>query len=276
MVVNAPTSNIAQRRRARGRPAAGLRPQHRAGQRRAEERGSGSARKYTGVELADKIVGVVGLGRIGMLVAQRLSAFGVKLIAYDPYVQPARAAQMGVRMVALDELLAESRLHHRPPAQDPRDRRPDRRRGAAQGQADRAHHQRRPRRHRRRGRRSYDAIEDGRVAGAGLDVFAKEPCTDSPLFALEQRRRHPAPGRLAPTRRRRRPASPSRSRCGWRWPASSCPTRSTCRAASIAEDVRPVLAAGREARPRSPRALAGGAGRRRSTSRCSARSPSTT
>ena len=46
--------------------------------------------------------------RIGLLVAQRLSAFGVELIAYDPYVQPARAAQLGVRMVTLDELLAES------------------------------------------------------------------------------------------------------------------------------------------------------------------------
>ena len=64
--------------------------------------------KYTGVELADKVVGVVGLGRIGMLVAQRLSAFGVTLIAYDPFVQPARAAQMGIRMVSLDELLADS------------------------------------------------------------------------------------------------------------------------------------------------------------------------
>ena len=40
--------------------------------------------------------------------AQRLSAFGVKLIAYDPYVQPARAAQLGIRLVTLDELLAES------------------------------------------------------------------------------------------------------------------------------------------------------------------------
>ena len=38
-------------------------------------------------------LGIVGLGRIGLLVAQRLSAFGVKLVAYDPYVQPARAAQ---------------------------------------------------------------------------------------------------------------------------------------------------------------------------------------
>ena len=64
--------------------------------------------KWTGVEIADKVVGVVGLGRIGVLFAQRMSAFGVKLLAYDPYVQPARAAQIGVRLVGLDELLRES------------------------------------------------------------------------------------------------------------------------------------------------------------------------
>ena len=39
------------------------------------------------------------------------------------------------------------------------------------------------------------ALKEGRVAGAGLDVYANEPCTDSPLFGLEQRGRHPAPGR---------------------------------------------------------------------------------
>ena len=51
-------------------------------------------------------VGIVGLGRIGVLVAQRLSSFGMRVIAYDPYVQAGRAAQMGVRLVGLDDLLA--------------------------------------------------------------------------------------------------------------------------------------------------------------------------
>ena len=64
--------------------------------------------KWTGVEVADKTVGVVGLGRIGVLFAQRMSAFGVRLLAYDPYVQPARAAQIGVKLVTLEELLRES------------------------------------------------------------------------------------------------------------------------------------------------------------------------
>ena len=74
----------------------------------ALRRGAGSARRWTGVEVADKTVGVVGLGRIGVLFAQRMSAFGTRLIAYDPYISPARAAQIGVRLVTLEELLRES------------------------------------------------------------------------------------------------------------------------------------------------------------------------
>src|SRR5690606_38149114 len=64
--------------------------------------------RFTGVELFDKTLGVLGLGRVGVLVAQRLAAFGMKVIAYDPYVQPGRAAQMGVRLVPLEELLTTS------------------------------------------------------------------------------------------------------------------------------------------------------------------------
>lgn len=141
--------------------------------------------KYTGVELADKVVGVVGLGRIGMLVAQRLSAFGVKLIAYDPYVQPARAAQMGIRMVDLDELLRTSDFItvHLPKTPEtvgligaealdkvkPSVRIINAARGGIVDEA-----------------ALYDALVAGKVAGAGIDVWAKEPCTDSPLMDLEQ------------------------------------------------------------------------------------------
>src|SRR5699024_482464 len=64
--------------------------------------------RFVGVEVQGKTVGVVGLGRIGVLFAQRMAAFGTRLIAYDPYVQPARAAQLGVRLVGLEELLRES------------------------------------------------------------------------------------------------------------------------------------------------------------------------
>src|SRR5262249_46355369 len=63
---------------------------------------------FTGVELNGKTVGVVGLGKIGQLVAQRLTAFGTKIIAFDPYVAPARAAQLGIELVTLDELLGRA------------------------------------------------------------------------------------------------------------------------------------------------------------------------
>ena len=62
--------------------------------------------QFTGVEIADKTVGVVGLGRIGQLFAARIAAFGTTVIAYDPYLQPARAAALGVRLVDLPTLLA--------------------------------------------------------------------------------------------------------------------------------------------------------------------------
>jgi len=183
MVVNAPTSNIVSAAElavalllacARNVVPANS----------ALHRGEWKRSKYTGVELADKVVGVVGLGRIGILVAQRLSAFGVRLIAYDPYVQPARAAQLGIRMVSLDDLLAESDFItvHLPKTKEtigligdaelhkvkPTVRIINAARGGIVDE-----------------QALYQAIVDGRVAGAGLDVYAKEPCTDSPLFTLE-------------------------------------------------------------------------------------------
>ncbi len=184
MVVNAPTSNIVSAAElavalllASARnvvPAAA-----------ALANGEWKRSKYTGVEVADKVVGVVGLGRIGVLVAQRLSAFGVKLIAYDPYVQPARAAQLGVRMVSLDDLLAEADFItvHLPKTPE-----------TVGLIGDEALHKVKPTVHIINAARGgivdeaalYQALVDGRVAGAGLDVFNKEPCTDSPLFTLEQ------------------------------------------------------------------------------------------
>jgi len=64
--------------------------------------------KWEGVELHGKTLGVVGLGRIGALVAQRALAFGMRLCAYDPYVSADRARHMGVELMALDELVAEA------------------------------------------------------------------------------------------------------------------------------------------------------------------------
>jgi D-3-phosphoglycerate dehydrogenase len=140
--------------------------------------------RYTGVELYEKTVGVVGLGRIGVLVAQRLSAFGMHVIAYDPFVQAGRAAQMGVRLVSLDELLAQSDFMsvHLPKTPETvgligeeqlAEVKPNlvlvnaARGGIVDEQA------------------LYNALKEGRIAAAGLDVFATEPCTDSPLFEFE-------------------------------------------------------------------------------------------
>src|SRR3954471_10538611 len=140
--------------------------------------------KYTGVELQGKTVGVVGLGRIGVLFAQRMAAFGTRLIAYDPYIQPARAAHLGVRLAGLDELLRESDFIsvHLPKTPEtlgllgekelatvkPGVRIINAARGGLIDEEALA-----------------EALREGRVAGAGLDVFVTEPATSSPLFQFD-------------------------------------------------------------------------------------------
>ncbi len=184
MVVNAPTSNIVSA----AELAVGLllaSARHIAPANASLKAGAWKRSLYTGVELADKVVGIVGLGRIGQLVAQRLSAFGVTLIAYDPFVQPARAAQMNVAMVSLDELLARADFIsvHLPKTPE-----------TVGLLGSEAFQKVKPTVHVINAARGgivdeqalADAIREGRVAGAGIDVFAKEPCTDSPLFALDQ------------------------------------------------------------------------------------------
>src|SRR3712207_963911 len=107
MVVNAPQSNVisaAEHAIALLLAVARRVPNADASLRHGEWKRS----KFTGVELAGKTAGIVGLGRIGVLVAQRLSAFGMRLVAYDPYVPAGRAAQMGVRLLPLDEVLQEA------------------------------------------------------------------------------------------------------------------------------------------------------------------------
>jgi len=183
MVVNAPTSNIVSAAElAVGLMLAAAR--HIAPASAALRNGEWKRSKYTGIELYGKTVGIVGLGRIGVLVAQRLSAFGMKVIAYDPYVQAGRAAQMGVRLVTLDELLSDSDFMsvHLPKTPETvgligveqlAKARPSlvlvnaARGGIVDEQA------------------LHSALKEGRIAAAGVDVFAKEPCTDSPLFELE-------------------------------------------------------------------------------------------
>ncbi|MGV9856463.1 phosphoglycerate dehydrogenase [Streptomyces sp. NPDC003442] len=183
MVVNAPTSNIVTAAElacglliatARNIPQANT----------ALKNGEWKRGKYTGVELSEKTLGVVGLGRIGVLVAQRMSAFGMKVVAYDPYVQPARAAQLGVELLSLDELLEVSDFItvHLPKTPE-----------TVGLIGDEALHKVKPEVRIVNAARGgivdeqalASALKEGRVAAAGLDVFAQEPCTDSPLFEFD-------------------------------------------------------------------------------------------
>lgn len=183
MVVNAPTSNIVSAAELAVAlmlaAARNVSPAH-----AALKDGVWARSKYSGIELYEKTAAIVGLGRIGVLVAQRLSAFGMKVIAYDPYVQAGRAAQMGVRLVDLDTLMAEADFLtvHLPKTPETvgligEDALSKAKKelvvvnAARGGIVDED--------------ALYAALKEGRIAAAGLDVYAKEPCTDSPLFTLD-------------------------------------------------------------------------------------------
>ncbi|MBD8584870.1 phosphoglycerate dehydrogenase [Frigoribacterium sp. CFBP 8766] len=183
MVVNAPTSNIISAAEltighilslARHIPAA----------HSALAQGQWKRSKYTGVELFEKTVGIVGLGRIGALITARLQAFGVNVVAYDPYVTPARAQQLGVTLLSLDELLATADFVtiHMPKtaettgmigldqmkAMKPTAFVVNVARGGLIDEDD-----------------LYTALTTGEIAGAGLDVFVSEPPVDQKLLGLE-------------------------------------------------------------------------------------------
>ncbi|MEJ3657020.1 phosphoglycerate dehydrogenase [Actinomycetes bacterium KLBMP 9759] len=184
MVVNAPTSNIVSAAEhavalllatARHIPAADA--SLRAGQWKRSS--------YSGVELSGKTVGVIGLGKIGQLVAQRLAAFDVELVAYDPYVAPARAAQLGIELLTLEELLQRSDVIsiHLPKTAETlgligKDQLALTKQGVLIVNAARG------------GLIDEDALAEsvrsGHVGGAGIDVYLTEPTTSSPLFELPQ------------------------------------------------------------------------------------------
>lgn len=184
LVVNAPTSNIhsaAEHALALMLSAARQIPAADATLREHTWKRS----KFNGTEIYGKTVGVVGLGRIGQLVAQRLAAFGTHVIAYDPYVPPARAAQLGIELLSLDDLLprADFISVHLPKTPETagllgKEALAKTKPGviivnaARGGLIDEA--------------ALAEAIKSGHVRGAGLDVFSTEPCTDSPLFDLPE------------------------------------------------------------------------------------------
>src|ERR671917_1573293 len=107
MVVNAPESNIvsaAEHTMALLLAQARNVPQAHA----ALTDGRWERSKWEGVELADKTLGIAGLGRIGKLVADRARGFGMRLIAFDPFVSAERGRQLGVELLPLDQVVAES------------------------------------------------------------------------------------------------------------------------------------------------------------------------
>jgi len=141
--------------------------------------------KWNGVELADKTLGVIGLGRIGKLVAQRCLAFGMRLIAYDPFVSDDAARRINVELVTLDELVGRADFVTLHLAKTPdtigligKDLLAKAKPGiriinvARGGIVDEE--------------ALAEAIRSGQVAGAALDVFDEEPCLDSPVFELDE------------------------------------------------------------------------------------------
>jgi D-3-phosphoglycerate dehydrogenase / 2-oxoglutarate reductase len=184
MVVNAPTSNIVS---AAEHAVALLlaTARHITAADATLRQGQWKRSSFTGVELNGKTVGIVGLGKIGQLVAQRLAAFGVDLIAYDPYVAPARAAQLGIELTDLEDLLrrADAISIHLPKTPDTlgligKDQLAITKKGVLIVNAARG------------GLVDEDALAEavrsGHVGGAGIDVYVTEPTTSSPLFELPQ------------------------------------------------------------------------------------------
>ncbi|MCI2959091.1 phosphoglycerate dehydrogenase [Agromyces atrinae] len=182
MVVNAPTSNIISAAEltvghilslARHIPAAHA----------ALAQGQWKRSAYTGTELYEKTIGIIGLGRIGALIAARLQAFGTEVIAYDPYITAARAQQLGVQTVSLDELLERSDFItiHMPKT-------PETTGMIGREQFDLM----KPSAYIVNVARGglideealHEALVSGRIAGAGLDVFVSEPPKESPLLGL--------------------------------------------------------------------------------------------
>ncbi len=140
--------------------------------------------KYMGTQVAGKTLGIVGLGRIGVAVAKRARALEMKVLGYDPFLSRERAQELGIESVeTVDVLLprVDYLTVHTPLTDETRGligaaqvaklkpgvRLINAARGGIYDEAALA-----------------DAIQAGRLAGVALDVYATEPCTDSPLFGL--------------------------------------------------------------------------------------------
>ncbi|HVL27438.1 MAG TPA: NAD(P)-dependent oxidoreductase, partial [Acidimicrobiales bacterium] len=183
MVANAPLSNVVSN--AEHTMALLLSQARNIPQANASLKGGQWARsKWAGVELYGKTLGLLGLGRVGTLVAQRASAFGLRVVAWDPWIAPERPRKLGIELLELDDLIRQAdflsvHLLKSPASMGlvnaellakakPGLRIVNTARGGIIDEQALA-----------------DAVAAGTVAGAAIDVFAKEPCTESPLFGLE-------------------------------------------------------------------------------------------
>jgi D-3-phosphoglycerate dehydrogenase len=143
-------------------------------------------KRFIGVELQGKTLGIVGLGRIGRVVASRARAMGMLIVAYDPFIAPDQARDLEIELVPLDEVYARADFLtvHTPLTAETRglinrDVLAAMKKGARiincarGGLVDED--------------ALYEAIVNGSIAGAALDVFVQEPpAADHPLLKLDQ------------------------------------------------------------------------------------------
>ncbi|MGC8657987.1 MAG: phosphoglycerate dehydrogenase, partial [Desulfomonilaceae bacterium] len=149
------------------------------------KQGKWEKKKFSGTEIFNKVLGIIGLGKIGAVVADRAMGLGMKVIAYDPFLSVDQAKQMGVKLGTIDDVFRESDLitFHVPLTDETRGlvkakniakmkngvRLINCSRGAVVNEEDLA-----------------DAIESGKVAGAALDVYSQEPPGLTRLIQLDQ------------------------------------------------------------------------------------------
>jgi D-3-phosphoglycerate dehydrogenase / 2-oxoglutarate reductase len=141
-------------------------------------------KRFLGTEINEQTLGIIGLGRIGSIVADRAMGMGMEVIGHDPYITPEAATKLGITWVDLDELLARSDFITLHTALTKETTRIINRSVIAKMKV---------------GTRLincargglideealYAALQEGRIAGAALDVFASEPPVDNPLLTLE-------------------------------------------------------------------------------------------
>lgn len=184
IVCNAPTSNIvsaAEQTMALMLAMARKTPQASASMKQCKWERS----KFTGAELYEKTLAIFGLGRIGTLVAERARGFGMNLIGFDPYISEARAAEMGITVYSdVDEILplADFITVHLPKTKETIGMF-----GAEQFAAmkDGVFLVNTARGGIYQMDALADALRDGKIGGAAIDVFEVEPCTDSPLIEFD-------------------------------------------------------------------------------------------